>query len=146
MILRNKWKNILAWVSVGLNVVLIGIILIGPATKKPRPPGPPSPISMFEKMGKDLTGQDKVFFDKILAKYGPEMESYHKNMKGLFHNIETAVKKAPFKITNVEAAHHALHQNRMKMDETIESFVHEMLVGLSDDGRQKLKFGPPKKP
>lgn len=144
MITRN-WKNIVAWASVCLNVVLVALILIKPPFID-HPPGPPSPEKIFSHMGEELTGTDKAIFEDILQKHIPEMHLTHENMRPAFDKIQQLVLAEPFDLEKVKAAHHELIATRNKIDEAIESFILELLSNISEEGRKKIKIGPPAKP
>ncbi len=145
MIKRN-WKNILAWGSLCLNIVLIGIIVIGPHRLMPKPPGPPPPQKVLKHIGKDLTGKDRVIFDLLLEKHSAGFKNHRHDMDRAFKGIQNSVLQEPFDIEKVRQAHKKLSSNRAKIDHTIESFILEMVMEISPEGRKKLHLGPPRRP
>ncbi|WP_135081903.1 periplasmic heavy metal sensor [Terasakiella sp. SH-1] len=145
MITRN-WKNILAWGSVILNVVLIAIIIVGPHHLKPRPPGPPSPQKLFRHMGQDLTGQDRVIFEQLVEKHSRLFETHHEDMRRGLDGIIRSVKAEPFDLEQVKAAHQIHSGERLKIDHAIANFVIELVSKISPQGRHQLRLKPPHKP
>ncbi len=144
MITRN-WKNILAWGSLCLNIILIGFILIGPPRFGP-PPGPPNPEKVLKHIGRDLTGKDKDVFTALLKKHAPHLKHDEKGMHAAFDRINEAAKQTPLDVDKVRIAHKGLSTHRTVMDQAIENFIVEILQSISEEGRMNLHLGPPDKP
>ncbi|SCA57597.1 hypothetical protein MTBPR1_60110 [Candidatus Terasakiella magnetica] len=137
-----RWKNPLCWGSLLLNVVLIGFILLGPHGPST---GRPLPQDVFTKMAEDLEGQDRIIYEAVLQKHMDNMKKSGRNIHEALGLIGQAAHQEPFDLDNVKAAHTHLHAQHREMDKAITDFVYEMLVSLSPEGRQKLRFAPPKR-
>lgn len=140
----KRMQNPLCWGSLLLNIVLIGVFLIGPHRLLPfMPPPKPEPGMFLEHMGRDLTGQDKVVFTEILDKHRHHFSMNEQKMHDVLFSISKIISREPFKIHDVEIAHIQLTKNRINMDKTITDFMQEMLPALSHEGRKKLRILPP---
>ncbi len=144
--LKNHWRNLLAWGSLFLNVILISYIILGTTQFHRPPPGPPSPEHMFKRMGEDLQGQDKIVFEELLAKHTPSMRTGAKDMHRILDHLAEVVKRDPLDLETIKEIHDTMRQSRAQTDTAIEDFIYEMLPALSPVGRQSLRFGPPKRP
>ncbi|WP_417821430.1 periplasmic heavy metal sensor [Terasakiella sp.] len=144
--LRNHWRNLLAWGSLFLNVILIGYIILSPTQFHRPPPGPPSPEHMFKRIGEDLHGQDKIIFEQLLTKHAPNMRVGAKDMDQTMSQLAEVIKRDTLDLESIKKIHNTMRQSREKTDTAIEAFVYEMLPALSVDGRKSLRLLPPKRP
>ena len=140
----RNWKNILAWGSVVLNVVLVLFILMGPGRFSHRPPPPPSPEKIFGHMARDLNEVDRAVFNRILEKHKEKLNMNHENIGRAFGAIQASLHHEPFDMNKVHEAHHMLRQSRRDVEHAIQAFVVEMLTEISPEGRKSLKIGPPR--
>jgi len=145
-LLKSHWRNLLAWGSLFLNVILIGYIVLNPIMFHRPPPGPPSPEHMFKRIGEGLVGEDKVIFEQLLAKHSPDMRAGAIDMRRVMDHLADVVKRDPLDLETVKEIHNTMRETRQQTDIAIEEFVYEMLPALSVEGRKSLQFRPPKRP
>lgn len=137
------------WGSLMLNIALIAVLIIGPHRLLPflpfPPPGPPPPGIMLKHMGQDLTGADKVIFDKALAKHLPALRKRGEQVLNEIYVIADVIQADSFDINALKEKHLRLDHAKGNMDTVVADFISEIAVSLSPDGRKHLKLRPPRR-
>lgn len=144
--IKRHWKNMLAWSSFFLNIILIGMVIVGPHFLMPFPSGPPSPEKMFERIGEDLKGSDRVIFNELLAKNSKLMKQRGQEMHDALAQIGDIARHETLNKEALKQAHNNLHNKRNNIDKVIESFIFDLLTKISFEGRKNLHLAPPPPP
>ncbi|NVK17132.1 MAG: hypothetical protein HWE30_00400 [Methylocystaceae bacterium] len=107
------------------------------------PPPKPGSAGMLYHMGNDLSGADKVVFERILEKHSPQITDHLAHMDDMLCEIAILVEQDPFSMDDFQKAHQTFDQVKFKMDRDIANFLYEVLPALSPAGRKKPRLLPP---
>jgi len=139
MMLREPWRARLLFLSVAANLfaaALIGAHFV--LRPPPRPPGPPRPEVIIERMARDLPPDDAARFRAATTPRLPQFAAARARMEQARAELARAMAQTPYDEGAVRTAMQAWQAAWLAMSEDLGANMLRALSELSPDGRRRL--------